>query len=372
VARPRTLSTRELNRALLARQGLLARKRVSIPKMIEQVGGLQTQEPRDAFISLWSRISNFNPEKLREAAERREIVRGSYMRCTLHTVSAEDFRKFRLTLSPVIERDAANWRPHYVGLDIPTVRKAVEEILSDDEPRSGREIGKQLHKQFPELDLDGLVNCARIHVPVVMTPADARWHYSRPPKLMLAERWLGGELSNEQASELMLRGLAAIGPASTSDLRTWSGMPGVRETIEPLRPQLKVFRDEAGREMFDLPEAPRPRPDTPAPVRFLGEFDNTLLSHADRERIVDAEDAKRFNLAKNGRRELTVLIDGRVRASWRLTRTKQEARIVVSPFRKESKPTIDEVSAEAERLLRFLEADAAEFVVDIRQAARTS
>lgn len=359
------LSTRQLNRALLARQGLLARRRVSVPKMIEQVGGLQTQEPRDAFISLWSRIANFDPEKLRQAAERREIVRGSYMRCTLHTVTAEDFRRFRLTLSPVIERDAADWRPHYVGLDIPTVRRAVEEMLSDDQPRSGREIGKELHKQFPKLDVDGLVNCARIHVPVVMTPADARWHYSRPPKLMLAERWLGGELQQGATAELMLRGLAAIGPASTSDLRTWSGMPGIREAIEPLRPQLKTFRDEAGRELFDLPKAPRPRADTPAPVRFLGEFDNVALSHADRERIVDPEDAKRFNLSKNGRRAYTVLIDGRVRASWVLEVEKKNACIVVTPFHKESKATLDEVADEAERLLRFLEPDAEVFAVEI-------
>jgi hypothetical protein len=374
VARVRTLTTRELNRALLARQGLLARKRVSVVKMIEQVGGLQTQEPRDAFISLWSRIANFDPEKLRAAAERREIVRGSYLRCTVHTITAEDFMRFRLTLSPVIERDAANWRPHYVGLDIPTVRKAVEQILSDDEPRSGREIGKLLHEQFPKLDVDGLVNCARIHVPVVMTPSDARWGYNRPPKLMLANRWFGGKLEQAQASELMLRGLAAIGPASTSDLRTWSGMPGVKEAIEPLRSELNVFRDEDGRELFDLPGAPRPKADTPAPVRFLGEFDNVVLSHADRKRVVDADDAKRFNLSKNGRRALTVLIDGHVRGSWVLTRKKQEARVTVSLFYKESKTTLDELSAEAERLVKFLEADAAEFVIELGPpgAVRTS
>ncbi|MBJ7353877.1 MAG: AlkZ family DNA glycosylase [Thermoleophilaceae bacterium] len=364
MARQRTLTTRELNRALLARQGLLARKRVSVVKMIEQVGGLQTQEPRDAFIALWSRIANFDPDKLRQAAERREIVRGSYMRCTLHTVTAEDFRRFRLTLSPVIERDAANWRANYVGLDIPTVRRAVEELLSDDVPRTGREIGKELHEQFPALNLDGLVNCARIHVPVVMTPAGARWHYSRPPQLMLAERWLGDTLERSAASELMLRGLAAIGPASTSDLRTWSGMPGVREAIEPLWPQLKVFRDESGRELFDLPDAPRPRADTPAPVRFLGEFDNVALSHADRARIVDADDAKRFNLSRNGRRAFTVLIDGRVRASWRLERDKQSARVVVTPFHDEPRSTLDELAAEAERLLEFLEPDAGVHTVE--------
>lgn len=355
MARERTLTTRELNRALLARQGLLERKRVSIQRMIEQVGGLQTQEPRDAFISLWSRVANFDPEKLRRAAEKREIVRGSYMRCTLHTVSAEDFRKFRLTLSPVIERDAANWRARYVGLDIPTVRRAVEELLSDDEPRTAREIGKELHEQFPELDLDGLVNCARIHVPVVMTPVDARWHYSRPPKLMLADRWLGGEFEKEQAAELLLRGLAAIGPASTSDLRTWSGMPGVREAIEPLRPDLRIFRDEAGRELFDLPDAPRPKADTPAPVRFLGEFDNVALSHADRARIVRPEFAKQFAISTNGRRRYTMLVDGFVAGAWKIETAKEVASLTIWPFLKFSLQQREEIKHEATALAALLE-----------------
>jgi hypothetical protein len=323
--------------------------------MIEQVGGLQTQEPRDAFISLWSRIANFDPEKLRAAAEKREIVRGSYMRCTLHTVTAEDFRKFRLTLSPVIERDAANWRPHYVGLDIPTVRKAVEKILADDQPRSGREIGKLLHEQFPKLDLDGLVNCARIHVPVAMTPTDDRWGYSRPPKLMLAERWLGGKLEKGQASELMLRGLAAIGPASTSDLRTWSGMPGVKDAIEPLRPELKVFRDESGRELFDLPNAPRPKADTPAPVRFLGEFDNVALSHADRARIVNPDHAKRFAVSTNGRRRYTLLVDGFVAGAWKIEAKKGEATITIWPFVKFTRDQRSEIEREAAGLAELIE-----------------
>jgi hypothetical protein len=265
----------------------------------------------------------------------------------------------------VIERDSANWRKQYIGIDIPTIRKRVEKILADDEPRTGRELGNLLHAEFPKLDLDGLVNCARIHVPVLMTPTDDRWGYSRPPKLMLGTRWLGGRLEKAEVSELLQRGLAAIGPATTSDLRTWSGMPGVREAIEPLRPQLKIFRDEAGRELFDLPDAPRPKADTPAPIRFLGEFDNTVLSHADRERIVDPEDAKRFNLTKNGRRELTALIDGRVRASWRVERKRASARVIVSPFHRESKAKLDELAAEAEKLVQFLEADATEYTVEL-------
>lgn len=374
MARVRTLTTRELNRALLARQQLLARKRLSVEKTVSNVGGLQTQEPKDASVALWSRISDFDPKKLRAAEQSRELVRGSFFRCTIHTVTADDFLDFRLTLSPVIERDAANWRAHYEHIDIEKVGKAVRRILSDDVPRSGREIGKLLQEQFPKADLDGLVNCARIHSKVLMTPTDDRWGYSRPPKLMLADRWLGEELRKGQATELMRRGIAAIGPASTSDLRVWSGMPGVKDALAPLLPELMVFRDEAGRELYDLPDSPRPKADTPAPVRFLGEFDNVALSHADRARIVDAEDAKLFNFSKNGRRAFTVLIDGRVRASWQIVAKKSEARIIVMPFGKEPKAVLDELEREADGLVRMVEPGASSHTVEFAKtdlAAKT-
>ncbi|MGH2959028.1 MAG: DNA glycosylase AlkZ-like family protein, partial [Solirubrobacterales bacterium] len=260
MARVRTLTTRELNRALLARQQLLARKRLSVEKTIYNVGGLQTQEPKDAPVALWSRITNFDPKKLREAAEKREIVRGSNLRCTIHTVTAQDFLDYRVTLSNVIERDTANWRDRYLGLDIPAVSKAVKKLLADDQPRTGREIGEALQAQFPKVNREGLTHCARIHVPVVMTPTDDRWGYSRPPKLALAERYLGEKLAREDAkANLLLRGIAAIGPASFADLRTWSGLTGVREALEPHLSELVIFRDESGRELYDLPEAPRPR-----------------------------------------------------------------------------------------------------------------
>lgn len=362
MAGPKTLTTRELNRALLARQGLLARKRVSVEKAIAFAGGLQTQEPRDPFVSLWSRISGFKRERLLAAAGSRSVVRGSNLRCTIHTVTAEDFLAFRLTLSNVVERDMANWRARYAGLDVKKVTAAVRELLSDGEPRTAKQIGEELQGRFPQVHREGLSHCARIHVPVVMTPTDHHLGYSRPPRLMLAESWLGEELAPATPAaktELLRRGIAAIGPASAADLRTWSGMTGVKEALEPLVPELIEFRDEAGRTLYDLPEAPRPRAGTEAPVRFIGEFDNVALSHADRARIIDPEDARRFNLSKNGRRDFAVLIDGSVGASWRVERKKDAARIIVTPFRRETKQILDQVAGEAELLLRFLQPDAA-------------
>lgn len=364
---PKTLTARELNRALLARQGLLARKRVSVDKAIAAAAGLQTQEPRDPFVSLWSRISGFKREKLLAAAESRSIVRGSNLRCTIHSVTAEDFIAFRLTLSNVVERDMANWRDRYEGLDVSNVTAAVRELLSDGEPRTAKQIGEALQPKFPQVHREGLSHCARIHVPMVMTPTDHRLGYSRPPLLMLAESWLSGPLAPatpEAKTELLRRGIAAIGPASPSDLRTWSGMTGVKAALEPLLPELIEFRDEAGRTLYDLPDAPRPRATTATPVRFLGEFDNVALSHADRERIVDGGDAKLFNFSKNGRRAFTILIDGRVRASWQIERKKDAAQIRLMPFHQESKATLDAVAAEGEALLRFMEPDAAKFDVE--------
>jgi hypothetical protein len=365
VARVRTLTTRELNRALLARQQLLTRKRLSVEKTIHNVGGLQTQEPKDATVALWSRITGFDPKKLRDAAESRSIVRGSNLRCTIHTVTTQDFIDYRFTLSNVIERDTANWRDRYVGLDIPAVTKAVKKLLADDQPRNGREIGELLQEQFPNVNREGLTHCARIHVPVVMTPTDDRWGYSRPPKLALAERFLGEKLvKNDAKAELLLRGIAATGPSSFADLRTWSGLTGVREALEPHLSELIVFHHESGRELYDLPDAPRPKADTPAPIRFLGEYDNFALSHADRSRIGEAKDAKLLNWSKNGRRAFTLLIDGHVRGTWQITRKKQEARIILMPFDKQPKQTLDEVATEGEALLHVVEPDAAEYAVE--------
>lgn len=365
--RVRQLSNLDLNRALLARQGLLARKRISVEKAIAAAGGLQTQEPRDPFVSLWSRISGFKRERLLAAAESRSIVRGSNLRCTIHSVTADDFIAFRQTLSNVVERDMANWRDRYDGLDIAKVKAAVRELLSDGEPRTAKQIGEELQPRFPQVHREGLSHCARIHVPVVMTPTDHRLGYSRPPLLMLAESWLGEPLAPatpEAKTELLRRGIAAIGPASPSDLRTWSGMTSVKEALDPLIPELIEFRDEVGRTLYDLPDAPRPRAATEAPVRFLGEFDNVALSHADRARIVDPADAKLFNFSKNGRRAFTILIDGYVRASWQIERKKDAARIRLMPFHKESKATIDAVAVEGEALLRYMEPDAEEFAVE--------
>lgn len=345
-----------MNRALLARQQLLTRKRSSVAKTVHNVGGLQTQEPKDATVALWSRISGFDPKKLRDAAEKREIVRGSHLRCTIHTLTAQDFIDSRLTMSSLIERDAKNWSDKYVGLNVPKVKQATIRLLADDQPRTAREIGAELQPQFPKVDPAGLAHCARFHVPVVMTPTGDRWGYSRPPKLALAERFLGEKLvPEEDKARLLLRGIAAIGPSSFADLRTWSGLTGVRAALEPHLPELMVFRDESGRQLFDLPGAPRPNADTPAPARFLGEFDNVVLSHADRSRIVDPDHAKRFAVNTNGRRRFTLLVDGFVAGAWKIEAKKGVATLTISPFVKFTRDQRADIESEAAALAELME-----------------
>jgi hypothetical protein len=371
VARPKTLTTRELNRALLARRGLLARRRVSVARVVEQTGGLQTQEPRDAFISLAARIEAFDPSRLRRAAERREIVRGSFYRCTIHTVTAADFLASRAALADVIERDTANWRDRYIGLDRPAVVKAVKRLLSDDEPRSAKQIGELLQDRFPEADREGLSHCARIHVPVAMAWTGDRWGYSRPPKLVLAERWLGASLAPADAAAreaILLRGIAAIGPCTVADLRTWSGLTGVKESLEPLLPDLREFRDERGRTLYDLPNAPRPRADTEAPVRFLGEFDNIFLSHDERSRIIDPEVARRFTPGVNGRRMYTFLIDGFVGGAWKIEAKKSRATVQIRSFVPLGAGRRAEVERAALELSELIEPDAADREVRLTSA----
>jgi hypothetical protein len=361
--RPKTLTTRELNRALLARQGLLGRKRISVPRMIEKTGGLQTQEPRDAFISLAARIDRFTPAKLRAAAEAGEIVRGSFYRCTIHTVTAADFLASRAALADVIERDTANWRDRYVGLDKAAVVKAVKKLLADDQPRTARQIGEQLQEQFPKANREGLSHCARIHVPVVMAPGDERWGYSRPPKLAMAERFLGAKLLKDDAAAreaILLRGIAAIGPCTVGDLRTWSGLTGVKQSLEPLLPELREFRDEAGRVLHDLPSSPRPRAGTEAPVRFLGEFDNIFLSHDERSRIIDPAIAAEFTPGVNGRRLYTFLVDGFVGGAWRIETKRSRSLVRVQPFVKLTRGQRAELKTEAAALAALIEPDAAD------------
>jgi Winged helix DNA-binding domain len=360
-----TLTTRQLNRALLARQLLLKRKRVSVHAAVHATGGLQSQEPRDPFVALWSRISGFKAEHLLEAARNRSLVRGTYLRGTLHTAAAGDYAALRLLLQPVIHREEKIRREYGGGFETEKLECAARALLALG-PLSTQQLGEALAPKFPKAPKIALAAWPRTGLPLIAVPTDDRWGYSRPPRFVLADQWLGEPLQEPGTAEnLVLRCLSAMGPASASDVRAWSGLGGIKPILERLREQLTVFGDESGRELFDLPGAPRPDAETPAPVRFLPEYDNVFLSHADRGRIIDAVHGHHFTHAKNGRRLRSVLVDGFVRAGWAVSRTAGRATMQVWAFEKLSKSTVAELSGEAEALLRFTEPDATEFSIDL-------
>lgn len=358
---PATLTVRALNRALLARQHLLDRTDNDTVNVVERVGGLQSQESRDAYIGLWTRIRDFDEQTLVDATLERRIVRGTSLRGTIHTESAAVFAAHRGVLQEIVDRIAHGRANRYTGIDEVAAARTVRRVLRDDRPRTARELGEALAPNHPGASLEGLAFFARMQVPLVMAPRAERWGFARPPRFLLAERWLGTRIATPCAAakvDLVRRGIAAIGPCSAADLRTWSGLSGIAAALATLRDELVEYRDEQGRTLVDLPDAPRPDPGAPAPARFFGEFDNVFLSHADRARVVDPTLARAVAASRNGRRDLVFTVDGFVSGRWTTASDRSSARVEVIPFRRLSRVERRDTEREAESLVRFLAPDA--------------
>ena len=348
------LSNRALNRALLARQLLLQRHRLPAIEAIEHLVGQQAQEPMDPYYGLWSRLDGFQPEELGRLIAERAAVRAPLMRTTVHLVSARD----ALTLWPLhralLERTLRStiFGKGTVGVDAEEL-VAVARRLMEERPLTHTELGRLLHERWPDRDPKHLAYAVHYRAPLLQVPPRGVWGATKQATWTTIESWLGQPLEPDPSPDgVVLRYLAAFGPASTSDVRTWSGMTGLKEVLDRLRPRLVTFRDERGRELFDLPEAPRPDPETPAPPRFLPQYDNLLLSHADRSRLVSEE--FRLDLATaNGVGPGTFLIDGFGRGTWRITTTKTTASLLLGPFEPLSADARDALIDEGRRLLAF-------------------
>lgn len=361
---PETLSLRAQNRATLARQQLLERARVPVLNAVEQLGGLQAQEPRPPFAALWSRLEGFTREELGAALQAREVVRGTLMRGTLHLVSARDFRAFRGALAPVLAQGLRALGARAEGLDVEAVLPVARELLVK-QPLTFTELRALLVESFPRVDERALGFAVRMHLPLVLVPTDDPWSFRSPPRFTPAESWLGTSIVEGGSSEaLVRRHLAAFGPATTADVQAWSGLKGLGKVIDGLRPELVVFRDPRGRELFDLPDAPRPVEDIEAPPRLLPEFDSLLLAHADRTRIV-ADEHRSALVTKNLRVRAAFLWDGVAHGTWTVERTSRAATVVLAPFAPLPKRAIAPLREEAVRMLRFLEPDVAAFGVRV-------
>src|SRR5215210_1602204 len=366
------LSLRELNRATLERQMLLRRQRLSALQAIEHLVGMQAQAPAPPYVGLWTRLEGFHPNELARLIQDRRAVRVALMRNTVHLVSARDCLRLRPLVQPIIDRGLHSSRAHRTGVEgvDPEALSASGRALLEERPRTARELGESLQEQWPDSDPASLARAIRHLVPLVQVPPRGVWGKSGPAAHTTVEAWLGRPLDRDPSlEEMVLRYLGAFGPATVKDLQTWSGLTRLGEVVDRLRPRLRTFREEHGRELFDLPDAPRPDPDTPAPLRFLPEFDNLILSHADRTRVISDED-RRTIASRNGMVPATFLIDGFVRGTWKTERTRRKATLVIEPFEALTKQDRNALAEEGERLIRFTNEDAGAFEVRFVEHSR--
>ena len=355
------LTLRDLNRATLARQMLLERRDVSIPDAIDHLVGLQAQAASAPFVGLWTRLPDLQRADLAELLDARKVVKAAWVRGTLHLVSAGEYRRLRPTLQPMLTGgydDIVKRRGP--GIDVGAVVAAARDHFAE-EPRTFAELSAWLPEQFPGEDVGSLRHAVRMHLPIVQVPVAKGWSYPAKPQFALADDWLGKPVATDDSGdgleELLRRYLAAFGPASVTDMQAWSGFKGLKEVVEGLRSSLVTYRDEQRNELFDLPDAERPDADTAAPPRFLPEYDNLLLSHRKRTRVVADEHRKQVYLP-GLRVAATVLVDGVVAGTWAVDKAKREAGLVIRPFGRLAKDDRAALVDEGERLVRFVEPDA--------------
>ena len=354
------LTRRAQNRALLARQLLLERSTShSAEGAIEHLLGLQAQTPRDPYLGLWSRLDGFDPETLGALLTDRQVVRMTLMRATVHLVTAGDGSRLRPLVQPGIERSFKGaWGKRIEGVDVDAAIAAARQVLAHaPEPLTGRELAARVIADHGiDGDREAIRHAINVRLTLVQVPPRGLWGKSGQPKYAELDAWTGG---NGQATvtvdDVIMRYLSAFGPASVADFQKWSGLTRCAAVIDRLRPQLTTFRSESGRELFDLPDAPRPDPDTPAPVRFLPEFDNVLLSHADRSHIVPDNRTPWLDPIDAGRHVSNVLIDGMLRGTWWLDRAgSRTTSLIIRPFGRLSRAERTELRAEAKAVADFV------------------
>ncbi len=351
----RELGRRELNRAVLDRQLLLRRVDRPATEVLSRLAGLQAQTAHSWYVGFHSRMADPAPHEVGRLLTDGTLVRMPLMRSTLHLVSADDAAWMRPTTQEVMARDLAH-SAHgkaTAEVDLDAVVELGRELL-EERPLTPRQLGERISERWAEVPGAHLAYVVRCLLPLVQVPPRGVWGASGPPALAPADTWTGRPLASRPDRErLVLRYLAAFGPAGVRDVQAWSGLTRLKEVLEGLREQLVTFRDEHGVELFDLPDAPRPGEDVPAPVRFLYDFDNLLRGHADRSRVISAENLRRIS-ARNGMPPATVLVGGEVAAAWRADRSRRRPSLDITPFRAFNNSEIEEITVEGELLLAFL------------------
>ncbi|MGW0085016.1 winged helix DNA-binding domain-containing protein [Streptomyces sp. NPDC003393] len=342
------LGVRALNRATLARQLLLARSTLDAGAAVRHLVGLQAQNVRPPYYALAARLDGFAPEELSRLMAGRQVGRIVTVRSTIHTHTADDCHSLRLLVQPARERELALFRRGLAGVDLKRLAALARDLV-ETEPRTMGQLREALSATWPDADPQALGIAARCLLPLVQVTPRGLWGRSGQVSLTTAERWFGRPAGETPAiEEAVLRYLGAFGPASVKDMQTWAGLTRLRDAFARLRPRLVTFRDENGAELFDLPDAPRPGPDTPAPPRFLPEYDNLLLSHADRARVVPPRYKGRAMTGNQAHRAL--LVDGFLAGVWRLT----DDALVVEAFGELTAHQRRDVTEEGRRMLSVM------------------
>ncbi len=341
------LSQRGLNRAALARQHLLERARARAIDAIEHLGGMQSQAPLAPYVGLWTRLQDFKPDELSALTGQRQVVRLHLMRNTVHLVSARDCLDWRGLFYPL---HAAEFGAHFGrrtgGVDREALLRLASRLL-EQQPRTRGELGKLLAERWPDADPGALAYAATHHIALCQVPPRGIWGKNGPAAWAPVENWLGASLRLVPVDALVLRYLGAFGPSTVADMQVWSGLTRLREVAERL--PLRRFRGEAGQALYDLPDAPRPAEDVPAPPRFLPAYDNLLLSHKDRTRVIPGNRPVPLPPG-NGATTGTFLVDGMWQGTWQI----RDQSLRIQPFIDLRPADRDALLAEAAQLLAFV------------------
>jgi hypothetical protein len=340
-----SLTTRALNRALLQRQMLLRRHDLSLHAAIERLVGMQAQEPLAPYTGLWTRLAGFDPDELSRMTETGEVVRGTLMRRTVHLVTADDYLALRPVMQDMVERGYASspFAKQIAGVDMEELL-AAGRMLVDEHPRTTADLRDALGPRWPDADAESLAYAVRYHLPLVQLPPRGMWPTRKGharARVTTAEHWLGRPLSADTEPQATIRRyLEAFGPATVQDIAAWSGLTKVREAVDGM--ELRTLEDG----LLDIDDGPLPDPDTPAPPRFIPPWDNVVLGHKDRSRIVPDEDRPRL-IADLGKPML--LVDGFVRGTWRIA----DDRLALEPWHPLTPEEQAAVDEEGERLVAF-------------------
>ncbi len=347
------LSVLDLNRALLARQMLLHRERISAFAAIERLVGMQAQLPNSPYVGLWSRLANFSHSELADLYRERRVVRLAMMRSTIHPMTDEDCFGLRPVIQPAIERGFKGFFARYLTEFDPDEINRAGRLMVDEKPATFSDLARRLTERFPDRHGEAMAHAIRTHVPLVQVTPRGIWGMSSQPAHTSVEHWLGRKFElGSTVQALIIRYLAAFGPATVMDAQSWSGLTKLREVFNEMRSSLVTFRDDGGRELFDLPTAPRPHADVAVPVRFLPEFDNVLLAYTDRRRII-ADKHRSREYPPNGMIQPTVLVNGFVEGKWKVETDGTKATLHVEVFRRLSKIERLQIKEEGSALLSF-------------------